>query len=96
MLLVLFFAGLALPPLVGGIDAIRWGWRAFRSQRLPPPGAWVLRDTRVIRGPWARRMGAVALTLGVLLVLLASALPVLAHHAAGLIARAPVCRHLAR
>jgi hypothetical protein len=37
--------------------------RVFRSGRYPPPKVWLIRDTRVVRGPRARRIGVVAAVL---------------------------------
>jgi hypothetical protein len=45
--------------------------RIFRSGRFPPPMIWLIRDTRVVRGPRARRVGVVAAVLSGLFLVLA-------------------------
>ena len=47
--------------------------RVFRSGRFPPPKVWLIRDTRVVRGAKARRVGAVAALLSGLFLVLAIA-----------------------
>ncbi len=37
--------------------AVWYARRIFRSSQFPPPGSWVLRDTRLLRGDHARARG---------------------------------------
>ncbi len=48
----------------------RLSWRTLSSERYPPPGARVFSDTRIYRGPAARRRGQAALALALLTLLL--------------------------
>lgn len=80
---ILLVLGALIAPVVllgiaAGIDAIRRAVQTIRTDRHPPPGARVFRDTPVIRGRPARILGIVAATLGVALIVLSSVLPVLA------------------
>ena len=43
----------------------RLSWRTLRAGRYPPPGTRVLSDTRVVRGPRARRYGWIFLALAI-------------------------------
>lgn len=56
-----------------------FGRRAVRSRQMPPPGTWVIRDTRVIEGDRAVRRGrgmmALAVTLFAICVLASLWLP---------------------
>jgi hypothetical protein len=49
---------------------IMTGWKTLRLGRFPLPGAWVLRDTPVKRGPAAARAGWAHITAGVIGLLL--------------------------
>lgn len=70
-----FFAGLAV--LLGLVGA--WytavAWKTLRSERYPPEGVPVARDTEVRRGSAARARGMLGLFLAVLLLLTALLLP---------------------
>jgi hypothetical protein len=50
------------------------GWyarRIFASSQYPPPGSWVLRDTRLLRGASARRRGWWTLACAAICLLMA-------------------------
>ncbi|HTD28576.1 MAG TPA: hypothetical protein VK660_04230 [Xanthomonadaceae bacterium] len=56
------------------------GWyavRIFRSSQFPPPGSWVLRDTRLLRGDPARARGLLVIACAISLVLLAAYVTIL-------------------
>ena len=69
--LEMVFYGLGVLLLVTAAYA---GWQArriFGSSQYPPPGSWVLRDTRLLRGDRARVRGWWALVCAVVSLLLA-------------------------
>ena len=49
-----------------GLWFLRLGYRISRSGQFPPPGAKVIKDTRVRTGPQARGMALMALLTGLL------------------------------
>lgn len=59
---VLFLSVLPL-----GAYVFWFGYRAVQSHQIPPPGTWVIRDTKVVEGPRARQRGQIVMALGVLL-----------------------------
>lgn len=50
-------------------------WKTLRSERFPPPGVGVVRQTRIVEGRAARIRGLAGLFAAVILLLLAVALP---------------------
>jgi flagellar basal body-associated protein FliL len=44
-----------------------FGYRAAKWRQIPPPGTWVLRDTKVIEGDRAQQRGRIVMALAVLL-----------------------------
>ena len=80
---VLLLGALVAPPvllgMVAGVDTIRRSVSTFRTDRFPPPGMRVLRDTPVLRGRSARGLAIVMATLGALLIACCTALPVLGY-----------------
>lgn len=58
-LLRLIFGSLAFTFFGLGALLTRYAWRIWRHDEAPPPGAVVLFDTPVIRGPLARQRAAV-------------------------------------
>lgn len=67
MELILMGSFLGLAAL--GAYGLRLGLRIMKHRRLPPPGAKVLVDTRVIQGPEARARGRAIAILAALLTL---------------------------
>ncbi len=59
--IVLFAIFAGLLPLA--IIFFNLGWRILASNRFPPPGTMVIRDTPLLRGPAARVRGMVLLLL---------------------------------
>ncbi|MEM7350575.1 MAG: hypothetical protein AAF657_07200 [Acidobacteriota bacterium] len=57
----------------------RTSWRTLQAERYPPPDARVISDTRIRRGPAARRQGQLGLVLAVLTFVLAIVVLFLAH-----------------
>jgi hypothetical protein len=45
-----------------------FGYRVVKWRQIPPPGAWVIRDTRVVEGDPAQRRGRIVIALAVLLL----------------------------
>ena len=69
---VVWYGGFgALAAAVAGIGMyfVRAGRRILTSGQVPAPGTWVLRETRIIRGPKAVLRGRVTAALGAILVL---------------------------
>src|SRR5262245_1355683 len=63
LLLGALVAPVVLLGLLAGADTIGRAVATFRSDRFPPPGMRVLRDTPVIRGRAARGLAVVMVTL---------------------------------
>lgn len=55
---------------VFGVYFISIGVRVYRARRYPPPGARVVRDTRVLRGKQAQAMSVVMIVLSAFFVFL--------------------------
>ncbi len=53
-----------------GVYLFWYGYRAVRWRQIPPPGTWVIRNTKVVEGPRAQQRGRIVMTLGVLLFVL--------------------------
>ncbi len=64
----LFFAAIAAGAAVLAAYLGRLSWRTLASRRYPPPGMRVISDTRVARGPRARRYGWGLLALAVVIL----------------------------
>jgi hypothetical protein len=75
---VVFIATLVmvLPVLGAGVYLLVLGNRIVRSQRFPPPGLAVIRDTVALEGARAVRRARIIQALAVLLLCAASAIPV--------------------
>jgi len=69
--LEMVFYALSVLLLVTAAYAASQTRRIFASSQYPPPGSWVLRDTRLLRGARARDRGWWALVCAVVSVLLA-------------------------
>lgn len=61
---------LFIPVAVFGLTIVLLGRRTLSSERFPPPGVKVIRDTVVLEGREARRRGYILTVLGFLLILL--------------------------
>ena len=57
----LVFALLFLPLIPMGLYLIHFGLRILRSGEFPPPGAWLIRPTRIQTGRWAGFRGWMAI-----------------------------------
>jgi hypothetical protein len=71
------------------------GWyasRIFRSAQFPPPGSWVLRDTRVLRGDHARARGWWVVACAISLALISAYVMILPGRIAGVLL-SPAMRH---
>lgn len=79
LLLGALIAPAVLLGMVAGVDTIRRSVSTFRTGRFPPPGMRVLRDTPVLRGRGARGLAVFMATLGVLLIVCCTVLPVLGY-----------------
>ena len=64
------FALLFLSVLPLGAYLLWFGYRAARWRQIPPPGTWVLRDTKVVEGDRAKLRGQIIMILGALLLAL--------------------------
>ena len=64
----LFLAAVAALAVVLAAYLGRLSWRTLAVGRYPPPGVRVIRDTRVVRGPRARRYGWMVLALALLIL----------------------------
>lgn len=92
----LVFYGLGDLLLATAAYASWYARRIFGSQQFPPPGTWVMRDTRVLRGDAARARGWWVLTCAIGFVLLATyTMLVLPRRLDGLMLPAP-SRHAAQ
>jgi hypothetical protein len=60
---------MALVGLAAGAWLVVAGLRARRTARFPQPGAWVLTDTPVRRGPEAERVGLVLIAAGTVMTM---------------------------
>ena len=65
--LQILFAFVFLSVLPLGAYLFWFGYRAVRWRRIPPPGTWVIRDTKVVEGPRAQQRGRIVMALAVLL-----------------------------
>jgi hypothetical protein len=63
----ILFACIFLSVLPVGIYLFWFGYRAVKWRQVPPPGTWVIRNTRIVEGDPARRRGWVIMALGGLL-----------------------------
>lgn len=79
LLLGALIAPAVLLGMVAGVDTIRRAVSTFRTDRFPPPGMRVLRDTPVLRGRRARTLAVVMVTLGAMLIVCCTVLPVLGY-----------------
>lgn len=61
---------LFIPVAVFGLTIVLLGRRTLSSERFPPPGVKVIRDTVVLEGREARRRGYILTVLGSLLIIL--------------------------
>lgn len=66
----ILFGFLFLSVLPLGVYLFWFGYRAVQWRQIPPPGTWVLRNTKVVEGHRAQRRGRIVMTLGVLLFVL--------------------------
>ena len=71
-------APVVLLGIAAGVATVRRSVLTLRTDRFPPPGMRVFRDTPVVRGRPARVLAVVLATLGVSLIVLCSVLPVFA------------------
>lgn len=71
--------------LAVAVHAWRYAQRIFRSAQFPPPGAWVLGPTRVLRGTAAQRSSRWVLVGAVVLVALAACAFYLPHASRNLV-----------
>jgi len=79
--MLLLVSPFTLLGLVAGVDTLRRSVRTVRAERFPPPGARVVRTTRVVRGGPARALGTFTFAIGGLLVILSTILPWFAYRA---------------
>jgi hypothetical protein len=63
--LLLAFLFLSVLPL--GAYLFWFGYRAVQWRQIPPPGTWVLRNTRTVEGHRAQRRGRIVMALAALL-----------------------------
>ncbi len=63
--LLVAFIFLSILPL--SVYLFWFGYRATKWRQIPPPGTWVIRNTRVVEGDRAQRRGRIVMALGVLL-----------------------------
>lgn len=78
----------ALPVIALGAQLWRWGRRARQSERFPPPGARLARDTPIRTGAAARARATVLQVFAVLLCLSAVGLVLAAYRLTALIGQA--------
>lgn len=64
-----------------GVYLTRLGFRSRSRREFPPPGTWVLRDTLILTGTPAAVLSTIALVLGLLLLGVGVALPVMGSRA---------------
>lgn len=69
--------GIGALALVGALRLYRLARRVREERRWPPAGMRVVRDTRVVAGDAARRLGLLGLVMAGVLVLLALTVPLL-------------------
>jgi hypothetical protein len=65
--LQILFAFLFLSVLPLGVYLFWFGYRAVQWRQIPPPGTWVIRDTKVVEGHRAQQRGRIVMALAVLL-----------------------------
>ena len=75
--LIVLTAAISLPLLAFAAYLWRFANRVIRTERMPPPGFAVVRDTPVLRGQFARHRGRMAQALAGFLALLACVLPII-------------------
>ena len=63
--ILIAFLFLSVLPL--GLYLFWFGYRAVRWRQIPPPGTWVIRDTKVVEGHRAQQRGRIVMALAVLL-----------------------------
>ena len=85
----LVFYGLGGVLLATSVYAGWYARRILRSRQFPPPGSWVMRDTRVLRGDTARARGWWVLTCAISFLLLAAYTMILPRRLDGLVMPAP-------
>lgn len=68
----LVFYGLSALMLATAAGCAWYAWRILRASQFPPPGSWLLRDARVLRGDAGRARGWWVVACGVSFVLLAA------------------------
>jgi len=78
--LLVWLAVLSLPLLVAGILTCRSGLRSIATERFPPRGMWLILDTPIETGPRARFRGRMLALFGILMVVLAIAVPAALWH----------------
>ncbi len=91
----LVFYGLCALLLATAMYAGWYAQRIFRASQFPPPGSWVLRDTRLLRGDHARARGWWVVVCAISFLLLAIYAAMLPQRLAGLLALPPT-PHAAR
>ncbi len=67
---------LAIVTIAAALYLGRLGLRTWRHAAFPPPGTWVIRDTRVLTGGAARALGMALLIVAGVLLGLGVALPI--------------------
>lgn len=92
-LIRLIFGSLALTFFALGALLTRYAWRMWRFSEAPPPGAWVLFDTPVLRGPRARQRAFVIASAAVLLLSGSIGLSLFPNAVEEAIARSPTPAH---
>jgi hypothetical protein len=65
MQILFAFLFLSVAPL--GVYLFRFGYRTVQWRQIPPPGTWVIRNTRAVEGHRTQQRGRVIMALGVLL-----------------------------
>ncbi len=70
MQILVAFLFLSVLPL--GVYLFWFGYRAVQWRQIPPPGPWVIRNTKVVEGDPAQRRGRIIVALGMLLFALGS------------------------
>lgn len=73
--LVAWLAVISLPLLVAGVFTCRSGLRSIAAERFPPPGMWLIVDTRIETGSRARFRGRMLVLGGVVMSVTAVSVP---------------------
>lgn len=68
---------LGVTAIAGAVYLGRLGARTWWHREFPPPGTWVIRDTRVLSGGTARSVGLALMVAGTILLAVGLALPLM-------------------